>query len=97
MSGDLGSITNVSSGDAYDYRVSKVALNMITRSLALDLAPEGFTCVVFHPGWVRTDMGGPHAPLAPEESISALLSVIDRLTPASTGQFLSHEGTEIPW
>ena len=97
MSSNLGSITNNTSGGAYGYRASKTALNMLTRSLALDLTPEGFICVVFHPGWVRTDMGGPSAPLTPEQSVASLLAVIDSLTPARTGQFLSYDGTELPW
>jgi len=46
------------------YRSSKAAVNMVMRSLAIDLAPRGITCVVVNPGWVRTDMGGPHATLA---------------------------------
>jgi NAD(P)-dependent dehydrogenase (short-subunit alcohol dehydrogenase family) len=69
------------------YRSSKAAVNMVMRSLAIDLAPRGITCVVVNPGWVRTDMGGPHATLAPAESVRALRRLIDTLGPAQSGKF----------
>jgi NAD(P)-dependent dehydrogenase (short-subunit alcohol dehydrogenase family) len=47
----------------FAYRSSKAAVNMVVRSLAIDLTPLGITCVVVNLGWVRTDMGGPHATL----------------------------------
>jgi NAD(P)-dependent dehydrogenase (short-subunit alcohol dehydrogenase family) len=65
----------------------KAAVNMVTRSLAIDLAPRGITCVVVNPGWVRTDMGGPHATLTPAESVSMLrrlIELFDRRSPASS-------------
>src|SRR6187549_2723674 len=61
----MGSIADNTSGGAFAYRSSKAAVNMVMRSLAIDLAPRGITCVVVNPGWVRTDMGGPHGNLTP--------------------------------
>ena len=63
----------------------------------VELGPEGFTSVVMHPGWVQTDMGGPNAPLTPDESIASMLEVIDRLGPDDNGRFLNYDGTTIPW
>ncbi|XP_065154135.2 C-signal-like [Paramisgurnus dabryanus] len=81
----------------YPYRASKSALNMITRSLAVDLEAEGILCVVLHPGWVRTDMGGKNGELSVEESISSVLSVICGLTEKDHGEFVSYNGEILPW
>ena len=97
MSSKMGSIEDNTSGGSYAYRASKAALNAITKSLALDLAPQGFTCVVMHPGWVRTDMGGREAPLAVEESVRGMLAVIDGLDPSDAGRFFDFAGEAVPW
>jgi len=93
----MGSIDDNTSGGAYGYRASKAALNMLNRSLSIDLARDGFTCVVLHPGWVRTDMGGASAPLLPPASVENMLRVIAGLKPSDTGRFLDHEGKPIAW
>ena len=77
------------SGGSIVYRSSKAAVNMVMRSLAIDLAARGITCVVVNPGWVRTDMGGPNATLAPSESISRLRRLIATLGPEQSGKFSS--------
>ena len=69
LTSGMGSLADNTSGGWIAYRSSKAAVNMVMRSLAIDLAPRGITCVVVNPGWVRTDMGGPHATLAPAESV----------------------------
>lgn len=84
-------------GGAYAYRASKAALNMIGKSLAGDLGGEGFIVVMIHPGWVRTDMGGPTAPLSPEESIGAILKLIDGLKAADNGRFMDYQGQTLAW
>jgi NAD(P)-dependent dehydrogenase (short-subunit alcohol dehydrogenase family) len=96
MSSQLGSI-ELSNGDWYAYRTSKAALNQITRTLSAELAPDGFTCVVLHPGWVRTDMGGANATYEPEESVAGLVAVIEKLSPADNGRFLDFKGNAVPW
>ena len=93
----LGSIAQNTSGSFYGYRESKAALNMFTKSLAAELGPEGFTCIVLHPGWVRTDMGGPNAPTTAQESVLGIRRVIDGLTKADNGAFFSFEGERMPW
>lgn len=97
ITSNLGSIADNTDGRFYGYRESKAALNMFTRSLAAELRGEGFTCIVMNPGWVQTDMGGPNAPLEAPESIAGIRAVIDRLTPADSGTFWTHEGQQLPW
>jgi NAD(P)-dependent dehydrogenase (short-subunit alcohol dehydrogenase family) len=72
-------------------------LNNVWRNLALELKDRQIACIAVHPGWVRTDMGGPQAPLEPEQSITALRGRIDSWTQDDTGKFLSWEGKELPW
>jgi NAD(P)-dependent dehydrogenase (short-subunit alcohol dehydrogenase family) len=93
----MGSLEDNTSGGAYAYRTSKAAVNMVVRSLALDLAPRGITCIVMNPGWVRTDMGGAGGKLSPPESIKAMRSVIANLRPDDSGKFLNYTGKPYPW
>ncbi len=97
ISSRLGSIELTTSGVFYGYRESKAALNMFTKTLAVELQPEGFTCLTVHPGWVQTDMGGANANLTPEESISGMRATIEKLGPAETGTYWSYAGEEVPW
>ncbi|MFL9609787.1 SDR family oxidoreductase [Methylobacillus sp. Pita2] len=97
MTSKMGSIADNTSGGSYIYRSSKTALNMITKSLAIELAKEGITTLVLHPGWVLTDMGGPNALINTEQSISGLRQVIDHATLADAGKFYAYDGQEIPW
>ena len=92
----MGSI-ELSTGGFYSYRTSKTALNQINKIISAELAPQGFTSVVIHPGWVKTDMGGSAASLAIPESISAMLEVIEGLSVESTGKFYNYDGKELPW
>jgi NAD(P)-dependent dehydrogenase (short-subunit alcohol dehydrogenase family) len=93
----MGSIADNASGGSYPYRSSKAAVNMVVKSLSLDLAPRGITCVLLHPGWVRTDMGGSGGKLAPAESIAAMRKLIARLGPEDSGKFYNYDGAGIPW
>jgi NAD(P)-dependent dehydrogenase (short-subunit alcohol dehydrogenase family) len=96
MTSQLGSIEQ-SNGRWYAYRTSKAALNQVNKTLSAELAPEGFICVVLHPGWVRTDMGGAAATYTPQESVAGLIAVIDKLEPDDNGRFYDFKGTPIPW
>jgi NAD(P)-dependent dehydrogenase (short-subunit alcohol dehydrogenase family) len=93
----LGSIARNTDGGTYAYRSSKAALNAVMRSLAADLRSKGVTVVVFSPGWVRTDMGGRGAQVAPKDSIAGMRAVIARLRLADTGRFFNYDGSEVPW
>ncbi len=106
MSSSLGSLEdNVkvmrhggSGGGQYPYRTSKAGLNMITRSLSVDLESFNIGAISIHPGWVRTDMGGPRAHLSPDESVQGILSVISNYDSAKhNGHFLDYQGCDYPW
>jgi len=92
LSSGLGSISERDNFSYYAYAVSKAALNMLTRSLAFELAPEGITIVAISPGWVRTDMGGDDASISAEESANALIEAIQGIGPNLNGQFLDRFG-----
>ena len=93
----MGSVDDNCSGGSYAYRASKAALNMVNKSLAVDLAGAGIIAVVIHPGWVQTDMGGAHARISVDTSVQGMLAVIAGLSASDTGRFLAWDGEEIPW
>ena len=97
LTSGMGSLADNTSGGSIAYRSSKAAVNMVMRSLAIDLAPRVITCVVVNPGWVRTDMGGPHATLTPAESVTRLRRLIETLGPAQSGRFFNYDGREYAW
>ncbi|MGN6520578.1 MAG: SDR family oxidoreductase [Dokdonella sp.] len=97
LTSTLGSIGGTDSLYSPSYSISKAALNMATRLLALALAPRRAIVVALCPGWVRTDMGGANAPLGAPESVAAMLRTIDALRTADSGRFLSERGHEIAW
>ncbi len=97
ISSTLGSIGATGSVQTPSYGISKAALNMVSRMIGLALAGSGVRTVTLHPGWVRTDMGGANAPLAPEQSIRGMLSVIDQLPANSAGNFFDYRGEPLPW
>jgi len=92
-----GSIDHNSSGGSYGYKASKAALNMYSKTLANDLLPEKIYTMMFHPGWVQTDMGGQSASLTPEESVSNMIDLIDGFGKAQTGRFFNYNGKELEW
>lgn len=97
LSSRLGSIACNETGSTYIYRSSKAALNAVWRTLSIDKRGDGMVCTVFHPGWVRTDMGGPQGEISPEESVTGLRKQIAALTLAHSGRFFNYDGTELPW
>ncbi len=80
------------------YGESKAQLNDGVRARAAGwLAGHGVVAVVLNPGWVRTDMGGPGAPLAVEDSVAGMRRVLAGIGPADAGRFLTWDGREQPW
>ena len=96
ISSGMGSIGD-NGGGWIPYRTSKAALNMAWSCLALEAKSRGVTAVVLSPGWVKTRMGGTGAEITPEQSVSDMRALIDRLTVDDTGRFLRRNGSELPW
>ena len=98
MTSRMGSIDDNSSGGSYGYRMSKVALNIAGKSLAIDLRPRGIAVAILHPGLVRTRMinFNPQG-ISPEESVRGLLARIDALTLDTSGMFWHANGQVLPW
>lgn len=84
-------------GGQYCYRASKAAGNSIIKALSFDLAERGVITASISPGWVRTDMGGPHAPLSPEQSVTLVRQVIADLSPENSGGYFNQDGEVNPW
>jgi NAD(P)-dependent dehydrogenase (short-subunit alcohol dehydrogenase family) len=97
LSSLMGSMSANRLGGFYAYRSSKAGANAVAKSMALDLARRGVVCLALHPGWARTDLGGPHAELPPEKSVAGLRRVIAEAGPAQSGHFLQYDGAELPW
>ncbi len=96
MSSELGSMSNVNPSTAI-YSATKAALNKLAQCLAVELQPQGISVVTLHPGWVRTDMGGPNAPLNVTESVAGLIATVDGLTIEDSGNFLNYRGETLVW
>jgi NAD(P)-dependent dehydrogenase (short-subunit alcohol dehydrogenase family) len=97
ISSKMGSIGANVKSDSIIYRASKAALNQVSKCLAMALGPRGITVVLFHPGWVSTDMGGSEAPVTPEDSAAGIRAVIERVTTEDNGRFFNYDGEELPW
>ena len=97
LSSKMGSIDDNASGGSYIYRSTKTAVNMVMKSLSIDLAAAGIAVVTLHPGWVQTDMGGSNALINTHTSVSGLRRVIENLSLKSTGKFIAYDGKEIAW
>jgi NAD(P)-dependent dehydrogenase (short-subunit alcohol dehydrogenase family) len=94
----LGSIEKNRIGGLYAYRASKAAVNAMMRSMAIDLArSHGIAATAIHPGWVRTDMGGPRADIDAPTSIAGMRRVIAALTIETAGRYWMYDGSELPW
>lgn len=92
----MGSIDDNSSGGMYGYRMSKAALNMVGKNLAIDLKPRGIAVGIFHPGLVATALSGEQG-IDPAEAAQQLLKRIDELSLDSSGGFLHANGKPLPW
>jgi NAD(P)-dependent dehydrogenase (short-subunit alcohol dehydrogenase family) len=92
----MGSLSYAPS-DHIAYRASKAAVNKVMQCLATDMRPEGIAVAVIHPGWVRTDMGGAGADIDVSKSAKGIMSVIEKLSISTTGQFWNYDGSAIQW
>jgi NAD(P)-dependent dehydrogenase (short-subunit alcohol dehydrogenase family) len=96
LSSVLGS-SLFSLGGYYAYSSCKAAVGRVMRTLATDLKDQNIIVAIVHPGWVKTDMGGPEADLTAERSISGVRHVIAKLTLADSGSFFNWDGNPHPW
>lgn len=97
MSSGQGSITNNTTGDHDVYRGSKAALNMCMRSYAARNAGDSRALLLIAPGWIRTDLGGPNAPLSIEETIPKVADLLLEQRGKPGLRFLDREGHTVPW
>lgn len=96
VSSRMGSIALRASTAGWLYRASKAAANSVMKDASLALAGRAL-CAAFHPGWVRTGMGGAGADIDPAESIAGMRRALAALEPADTGSFLNYDGTPLAW
>ena len=96
LSSWMGSMSHTKS-DRIAYRASKAAVNKVMQGLAAELLGEGIAVATVHPGWVRTDMGGPSADVSPQDSAAGLLKLCDELTMQETGHFWNFDGARLAW
>lgn len=97
LSSKMASMADNTSGGSYIYRSSKAALNSVVKSLSIDLKPQGIKVAALHPGWVKTDMGGPNAEITAEESVDMMASILDKLELSDSGRFIDIDSSTIPW
>ncbi|EDO41698.1 predicted protein [Nematostella vectensis] len=97
MSSKIASIQDNGTGGLYPYRASKSSLNIISKSMSVDLKGDGISVVMLHPGWVQTDMGGPNALTATEESVAGMMSVLANFDKSKNGMFIDFRGNIVPW
>ncbi|MDT8363702.1 MAG: SDR family oxidoreductase [Nitrosomonas sp.] len=97
LTSKMGSIADNERGGSYPYRTSKTAVNMVAKSLAIDLAPQHITTILLHPGWVQTRMGGPSALISTQQSVAGMRNVLNRTLPTDSGKFFAYDGQLIPW
>lgn len=97
LSSKMGSMDDNTSGGSYIYRSSKAAVNMVMKSLSIDLQAHGISVVTLHPGWVQTDMGGPNGLISTQTSVTGMRQVIEQLSLQNTGKFMAYDGKAIAW
>lgn len=93
----MGSIADNGSGGSIFYRSSKAALNSAMKSLSIDLKDQGVGVLIFHPGWVRTDMGGPNGLIDSNTSVTGMCDIIEHFNLSQTGKFIKYDGKPMPW
>ena len=97
MSSKMGSMDDNGSGGSYVYRSSKAAINAVMVSASIDLSPQNIKVAILHPGWVKTDMGGPNAEISTEQSVTQIKHILSNLTADTSGRFFDIDGSIIPW
>jgi NAD(P)-dependent dehydrogenase (short-subunit alcohol dehydrogenase family) len=97
VSSKMGAKSSMTLHNAVTYRASKAAANAVVKAAANQFAEKGVTTIAFHPGWVRTDMGGSGADISPEESIAGMRAVLSGLSAKDNGKFFNYNGELLAW
>jgi NAD(P)-dependent dehydrogenase (short-subunit alcohol dehydrogenase family) len=97
ISSEAGSIADCRRESQYAYCMSKAALNMQSKILQNYLKPRGFKVLAVHPGWMRTNMGGPDATLDPDESADGIFQLAAREWKADDPIYVDYRGNSLPW
>ena len=93
----MGSMADNDSGGSIFYRSSKAALNAAMKSLSIELKNQSVGVLIFHPGWVKTDMGGPNALINAEQSVAGMRTLIEDFSLNQSGSFVKYDGMPMPW
>ena len=96
LSSRMGSIGLRAAANGSLYRASKAAVNSVLKDASIVLGSRA-VCVAMHPGWVRTDMGGERATVTAHESVQDMLDMLERRTGLPAGEFVSRDGSPLPW
>ncbi len=93
----MGSIDDCQSGKSYAYRASKTALNMLSVAMKKEGLEDNISFLIVHPGWVKTRMGGEHAPIELSDSVSGMMKLIYSHSLTDSGRFVQYDGVDLPW
>ena len=93
----MGSIDDCHMGKSYAYRASKTALNMFTVAMKKECIEDNISFIIFHPGWVKTRMGGDRAPVEIEDSVGGMMQILENHTIEDSGIFIQYDGQKIKW
>ena len=93
----MGSIDDCQSGRSYAYRASKTALNMLSVAMKKEALEDNISFLILHPGWVKTRMGGEHAPVELGDSVEGMLELIYSHSLENSGRFVQYDGVDLPW
>ncbi len=93
----MGSIDDCHSGKSYAYRASKSALNMLSVAMKKEGLDDNISFLILHPGWVKTRMGGEHAPVELDDSVSGMMELIYAHNLTDSGRFVQYDGVDLPW
>jgi NAD(P)-dependent dehydrogenase (short-subunit alcohol dehydrogenase family) len=97
ISSEAGSVGKCWRGTGFGYGMSKAALNMQSRILEKYLAPKGIKVFAIHPGWMRTDMGGSNADIAPDEAAQGILRIATSQSYRDASMYLVYNGDTYPY
>jgi len=97
VSSKMGSTSLMTTPGSWLYRASKAALNNVLKAASLELGPQGVVCMAFHPGWVRTDMGGAGAEIDVRDSVAGMRRVIAAANVSHNGKFLNYNGEQLSY